>query len=83
MKSITISVTMPEKLENDLQKEADRIGISRSRFICNLLLEWQKEKGKAFNDCIHQNNGWCNEFDFECTAPQFEVETCAVYEKKK
>lgn len=82
MTSKTISITIPEKLEEDLQKQADKIGISRSRFIGNLLLEWQKNQFKSTNDCKNQSNNWCNHFDFACTAPQSEAETCSEYTTK-
>lgn len=82
MVSKTISITIPEKLENDLQKQADKIGISRSRFIGNLLLEWQKNQNKSTNDCIYQNNSWCDKFDWTCNVPQSEAETCSEYQKK-
>ena len=81
MSSKTISITIPEKLEHDLQKAANRIGISRSRFIGNLLLEWQENQYKSINDCLHQNNNWCKHFDWACNAPQTEAETCSEYSK--
>jgi len=82
MASKTISITIPEKLEEDLQNQADKIGISRSRFIGNLLLEWQKNQSKNPNDCVNQNNNWCSHFDWACNAPQSEAETCSEYSKK-
>ena len=82
MISKTISITIPEQLEEDLQREADNLGVSRSRFISNILLEWQKHKNKPINDCKNLKGEWCNEFDFTCKAPQSEAETCAGYEKK-
>ena len=42
--SKTISITIPGQLEADLQKAANKLGVSRSRYIGNLLLEWQKIK---------------------------------------
>lgn len=39
----TISVTIPEPLEILLQNEADKAGMSRSRFICNILLKWEEK----------------------------------------
>lgn len=83
MISRTISITIPEKLENDLQKQADKIGLSRSRFIGNLLLEWQVNQRKAVNECAHQNNNWCSHFDWMCNAPQTEAETCSEYQKSE
>ena len=81
MISKTISITIPDKLESDLQKQADEIGISRSRFICNLLLEWQKNQHIPINDCGNQNDGWCTEFGSSCQAVQKEANTCSDYFK--
>lgn len=83
MISKTISITIPEKLVNDLQKEANEVGISRSRFIGNILLSWQKNINVLINDCINQDNGYCNEFHMSCTAPQKEAETCVAYTSSK
>lgn len=81
MISKTISVTIPEQLEEILQRDADELGLSRSRFICNILLEWQKEKENPTNDCINLNGYWCDKFDISCKAPQLSAETCAGYKK--
>lgn len=81
MSSITISITIPKQLESELQTIADNIGISRSRFIGNILLDWQKQKNKSENDCTKRSNGFCNHFKIRCTAPQHEAETCAGYKK--
>lgn len=84
MVSKTISITIPELLESDLQKQANKIGISRSRFIGNLLLEWQKKKTKTINDCTNlSKDGYCDQFGIECMAPQFEALTCEGYNKQK
>ena len=83
MQSKTISISIPEQLEEDLKKSSEELGISRSRFICNILLEWQREKEKPINDCFHQVDGWCREFNIACTAPQSEAETCSDYSKSK
>ncbi len=40
-KSTTISITIPEQLECQLKKRATKLGVSRSRFIGNILLDWQ------------------------------------------
>lgn len=40
--SKTISITIPEQLESFLSEKAKIIGISRSRLIGNILLEWQE-----------------------------------------
>lgn len=79
MLSKTISVTIPEQLENFLQKEADILGLSRSRFICNILLDYQENKIREYNDCANQNDGNCNKFDILCRAPQHEAVTCSDY----
>lgn len=82
MISKTISITIPEQLELELQKEADATGVSRSRFIGNILLEWQKANKEPINDCENQECGWCSEFNISCKAPQTEAETCSDYGKK-
>jgi hypothetical protein len=81
--SKTISITIPKQLEESFQKEADNVGISRSRFICNILLQWQENKEKPINDCANQQIGWCSEWNMACKAPQSEAETCADYSKKE
>lgn len=85
MSSKTISITIPAQLEKLLQEEADKRGISRSRYIGNLLLAWQSDFEKPLNDCAFQNAGWCNnqENDMACKAPQHEAETCALYRSSK
>ena len=83
MKSITISITIPKQLEEKLQKEADDLGISRSRHIANVLLSRQKRKEKPINKCFNQQDGWCREFNIACVAPQKEAETCSDYSKSK
>lgn len=82
MTSKTISVTLPEQLEEELQKEADRLQLSRSRFICNILLEWQKKNREPINDCGNQEEGFCNEYNIPCKAPTSEAKTCPDYYKK-
>lgn len=42
----TISITLPAQLEGMLQEEANKQGISRSRFICNILLRWKEDQEK-------------------------------------
>jgi len=79
--SKTISITIPLQLEEDLKKEAAKLGISRSRLIGNLLLDWQKDKRVIINDCRNQREGWCIEFGTVCQAPQSEAETCSDYLK--
>ena len=51
----TISITIPTQLEKILQAEANTQGISRSRFICNILLRWKEDQSEPkylpdFND---------------------------------
>jgi hypothetical protein len=79
----TISITIPEQLEETLRKESEKVGISRSRFIGNLLLEWQKtiegKKGTKFNDCGYNENGYCSYNCTGCIAPQSEAISCADY----
>ncbi|MCP4373934.1 MAG: hypothetical protein GY797_38395 [Deltaproteobacteria bacterium] len=40
---ITISVTIPKPLETALKQKAVEAGMSRSRYICNLLLKWEEK----------------------------------------
>ena len=83
MISKTISITIPDKLENDLQNEANEIGISRSRFIGNILLDWQEKRNRPTNDCENNDEGFCAEFSIACKAPQKEAETCLKYNSDK
>jgi len=85
--SITISITIPDQLEKELQNEADATGISRSRFIGNLLLKWQEDINSIFvnkpNNCDHRtDNGFCNFFNQICQASQSDANACAGYYKK-
>lgn len=45
--TITISITIPNQLEEELQKEADLKGISRSRHIGSVLLDRQVQQNDA------------------------------------
>lgn len=84
MISKTISITIPDKLEKELQLEADEIGISRSRFIGNILLDWQEKRKDPPNECTNLNkNGYCDQFGISCMAPQSEAITCEGYNKPK
>ena len=88
--SKTISVTIPDQLENDLQCKANSVGISRSHFIRNILLKWQ-EKQMNFappgdcdpnppNDCKNRKkDGACTRFEIECNVDQTEADTCSGY----
>ena len=42
----TISITIPDPLEKELKNEAKVQGVSRSRFISNILLRWKENKDK-------------------------------------
>lgn len=81
--SKTISITIPDKLVTDLQSDADEVGISRSRFIGNLLLDWQTKRNLPTNKCDHQNNKWCDFFQMTCIAPQNEAITCVGYNNEE
>ena len=82
MKSVTISITIPEQLEEFLQKGADDSGISRSRKIGNILLAYQKEECKSVknNDCANlgQDN-YCAEFGIHCGATAEAATSCSGY----
>jgi len=75
----TISITIPDQLEENLQKEADKLGVSRSRYIGNILLDWQKDLAQLANDCVNNQMGFCINYDMKCEAPQSEAESCAGY----
>ncbi len=81
--SITISITIPKQLEYDLQQSANAIGISRSRFIGNLLLAWQSTNNKPLtpiNDCVYLQATHCSYFDRPCTFSTQEAQlTCSEY----
>lgn len=79
MQSKTISISIPKQLEIELQNKSVEQGISRSRYICNILLDWQRKKERPINDCFNQRDGWCKEFNIACSAPQHEAETCSDY----
>ena len=81
----TISVTIPTPLVEKLQKAANTVGISRSRFISNLLLKWDETEtiNNPINDCVNRRkNGICKTFDLNCQAPQQEAMSCAGYDPK-
>ena len=90
-----ISVTIPLPLVDELQREADIVGISRSRFISNILLKWQEDKKvkesqeqsvkeQAPNNCPNRaDDGFCEAFDIICSAPQKEAETCSGFTGEK
>lgn len=79
--SKTISITIPDQLEGVLQKEADTIGISRSRHIGNILLDRQS-KSDPINDCGHLSvNSTCSKHGHHCAADQANAETCEGYIK--
>ena len=42
--SKTISITIPDQLETALKRAADDLDISRSRYIGNLLLNWNEKR---------------------------------------
>lgn len=45
----TISITIPQPLEKELKEESKKQGVSRSRFICNILLAWSEKKNNPSN----------------------------------
>lgn len=45
----TISITIPKPLEKELKEESTKQGISRSRFICNILMGWSEDKKNKEN----------------------------------
>jgi len=89
-KGNTISITIPQPLVEELQEASNKVGISRSRFISNLLLKWQDTKNQIViqdtkigspNDCSLRDpiDGVCKSEGHICQAPQSEALTCALY----
>lgn len=74
--SITISVTLLDSLEKKLRLCAKEKGISRSRFISDILSKWDEKSG---NTCIHQDGDYCRVFNITCKAPESEAKTCEKY----
>lgn len=82
--SVTISITIPEQLEDFFQKQADDTGISRSRAIGNVLLAYQKRQLYPIknNDCARSDHlNYCSACAITCRAPQSEADTCPEYLK--
>lgn len=42
----TISITIPQPLEEELRNEAKKQGMSRSRFIGNILMSWSRTQNE-------------------------------------
>jgi metal-responsive CopG/Arc/MetJ family transcriptional regulator len=42
----TISITIPKPLEEELKEASTKQGVSRSRFICNILMAWSEKVKK-------------------------------------
>jgi len=52
----TISITIPIPLEEKLKNDSIKQGISRSRFICNILMNWSEvQKEKEVNSYRKEN----------------------------
>jgi hypothetical protein len=80
--SITISITIPNQLEQSLKDSSGLLGISRSRHIGNILLNWQEQqlKEKKSNDCIRKDHASiCSEYNHKCVATQSDAEDCPDY----
>lgn len=77
---ITISITVPEPLENKLRLCAKEKCVSRSRFIGEILSKWDENKQIIIgNSCIHRDNEYCRFFNIVCKAPEQEALTCDGY----
>lgn len=76
---ITFSITVPEPLERKLRLCAKEKGMSRSRFIGDILSKWDEKQGYIGNTCIHQDADYCRLFNMTCTAPEQEALTCEGY----
>lgn len=79
----TFSITVPEPLKNKLSFCAKKKGISRSRFVCEILSKWEEEQVDFGNGCLHQDNEYCRNFSIVCKAPRHEALTCAGYIPKE
>ena len=88
----SISITLPKPLVDDIEKGARKVGISRSRFISNLLLKWQEgnkklniqdqisTKNRPPNKCENrENTGFCSLYDQRCEILQKEARSCVGY----
>lgn len=85
--SKTISIVIPDLLEADLQKAADDLGIPRSRYITNLLLNWKEKRYtlKLHNpSCEHLTNEvYCSFFKTQCTYLLSKQDSCSGYYPKE
>ena len=76
----TISITIPVPLEKQLRETAIIAGMSRSRFIGNILTKWEEDKKTPPNTCKNrEEDGHCIAFNIVCKANQIEASTCAGY----
>ena len=76
---ITVSITIPEPLEIKLGECAKEKGVSRSRFIGEILSKWEEEQINLGNTCLHQDGDYCRNFNMICKAPAHEAMTCSGY----
>lgn len=84
MSGKTISITIPKQLEHYLSEASISTGISRSRYIGNILLAWQQDKKKEMkeNKCVRKDHAsMCSAYGHKCTAIQSEAETCLEYKE--
>jgi len=78
---ITVSITIPEKLEKLLSEKADSLDISRSRFVSNLLLEWQQNNTTEIS-CANKIDGCCIVSSFGSHVSDDEAKKCVEYRRK-
>jgi hypothetical protein len=79
--SKTISITIPDQLETKLQLSADKAGISRSRYIGNLLLQWGEHQ-REYKECKHKNSeGNCIVYNDFCDTKK--MESCRMFSRKQ
>ncbi|RLD78260.1 MAG: hypothetical protein DRJ07_13445, partial [Bacteroidetes bacterium] len=83
----TVSIVIPDTLKNELQRAADKLSIPRSRYIANLLLNWQEQRSNATTIpelCEHLHSGnKCDFFKTLCTYPLTKQDTCTGYYEKE
>ena len=84
--SKTISIVIPDSLEDALQKAANDLEIPRSRYIANLLLQWQEQRHiiHVYKQCDHLQNGkFCSFFKTQCSYLLREQPSCTGYYPKE
>jgi metal-responsive CopG/Arc/MetJ family transcriptional regulator len=61
--SVSITITLPEKVEEKIRWISEDLGISRSRYIGNLLLNWYEEQNQFELQNELKNSTYRQNFD--------------------